>query len=45
MKTKEFLKRVKELGFEARTEFGLKGEFIEIRIGDAGRIAGQSHFL
>ena len=34
MKTKEFLKKVKNLGFEARTEFGLKGEFIEIRIGD-----------
>lgn len=34
MKTKEFVKRVKELGFEVEIELGKKGEFIEFRIGD-----------
>ena len=34
MKTKEFLKRVKELGFEVEYELGEKGELVEFRIGD-----------
>ena len=34
MKTKEFLKKVKSLGFEIRIEYGRKGELVEFRIGD-----------
>lgn len=34
MKTKEFIKKVKNLGFEARVEYSRKGELIEIWIGD-----------
>ena len=35
MKTKEFIKRVKSLGFEAKDEYGRKGELVEIMIGDS----------
>ena len=34
MKTKEFLKRVKKLGFEVGIEYGRNGELFEFRIGD-----------
>ena len=34
MKTNEFLKKVKNLGFEVRNEYGRKGELVEIMIGD-----------
>ena len=34
MKTKEFMKKVKSLGFEVRAEYGRKGELAEFRIGD-----------
>ena len=34
MKTKEFIKKVKSLGFEARVEYSRKGEPIELWIGD-----------
>src|SRR5574344_262942 len=34
MKTKEFIKRVKELGFKLEIELGEKDEFVEFRIGD-----------
>ena len=35
MKTKEFIKKVKELGFEVECGLGEKGELIEIWIGDS----------
>ena len=34
MKTKEFIKKVKSLGFEARAEYGGEGELVEFWIGD-----------
>ena len=34
MKTKEFIKKVKRLGFEARVEYSRKGEPVELWIGD-----------
>ena len=34
MRTKEFIKRVKELGFEVEYGLGEKGELVEFRIGD-----------
>ena len=34
MKTKEFIKKVKSLGFEARVEYSRKGEPVEFWIGD-----------
>ena len=34
MKTKEFLKKVKRLGFEIRFDYGRKGELAEFTIGD-----------
>ena len=34
MKTKEFMKKVKSLGFEVRAEYGRKGELFEFWIGD-----------
>ena len=34
MKTKEFIKKVKNLGFEVEDEYDRKGELVEFRIGD-----------
>ena len=34
MRTKEFIKKVKKLGFEIRVEYGGKGELVKFRIGD-----------
>ena len=34
MKTKEFIKRVKKLGFEIEIEYGRNGELVEFRIRD-----------
>lgn len=34
MKTKEFIDKVKTLGFEVRTEMNGKGKLVEIKIGD-----------
>ena len=34
MKTKEFIKKVKSLGFEVGDGYDRKGELVEFRIGD-----------